>query len=143
MQQIIKQWGMEQCTPVSTPARPGVKLAPMQQSSSNSDSQRVREYQQLVGSLLYAAITTRADCHIMHAVAKLTRLSFMSNPGEEHWTAAWHMLRSYLAGSVGVRFHYRFRPDLHNSSSSSRAAPTSTAAGELQLTTLVTLCTVT
>ena len=69
----------------------------------------------------------------MHAVAQLTR--FMSNPGEEHWEAARHVLR-YLAGSVSAKLHYRWRPDLH-SSNAAGAAPKSTEAGQLQLTTTV------
>ena len=130
VQQMLKQFGMEQCKHASTPAAPGVRLQRRASGDGAAEPSRLLQYQQLVGSLLYAAITTRAD--IMHSVAQLTR--FMSNPGEEHWEAARHVLR-YLAGSIDVALHYRFRPDLH-SSGAGAAQPTSTAAGQ-QFTALV------
>jgi hypothetical protein len=129
VEQMLKKWNMEQCKQVSTPAQPGVRLSQKQSSEPAAEPAALLQYQQLVGGLLYAAITTRAD--IMYSVAQLTR--FMSNPGAEHWEAAQHVLR-YLAGSRQVRLQYQFRPDLH--SSSSTAAPTSTAAGQ-QLTALI------
>ena len=56
----------------------------------------------MVGSLLYAAISTRPD--IGHAVSMLTR--FMQNPGPKHVVAARRVLR-YLKGttSTGLVFN--------------------------------------
>ena len=55
----------------------------------------IRAYQRKVGSLLYAAVTTRID--IAFAVSRLAR--FLTNPSPEHHVAADKVLR-YL---------YRFR----------------------------------
>ena len=135
VQQIIKNFGMENCKPADTPARPGVRLTQRKSEENNfpndpsAAAKGVREYQQIVGSLLYAAITTRAD--IMHAVAQLTR--FMTNPGEQHWEAAFYVIR-YLRGTSGVRLHYRYRPSLHQSNNT--VQPTDSKAGQ-QFTTLV------
>ena len=61
-------------------------------------------YMEIVGTLLYAAISTRPD--IAHAVHKLTR--HMHSPLKRHMTAAERVLR-YLAGtkSLGLVFGSR------------------------------------
>lgn len=53
-------------------------------------------YRALVGSLIYAAVTTRPD--IAHTVSTLSQ--FNQNPGMTHWTAAKRVLR-YLKGTRG------------------------------------------
>jgi len=52
---------MEQCKHVNTPARPNERLSPKSPSEDPAEPEQLHRYQQLVGSLLYAAITTRAD----------------------------------------------------------------------------------
>ena len=66
-------------------------------------------YRGLVGSVLFAAISTRPD--IAHAVSDLTR--FLNNPGRQHWKAALHVLL-YLRGTahLGIRFTASGRRDL-------------------------------
>jgi hypothetical protein len=51
-------------------------------------------YRELVGSLMYANVATRAD--IAHAVGIVSQ--FCQNPGELHWLAAKRILR-YLIGT--------------------------------------------
>jgi hypothetical protein len=66
--------------------------------------------QQLVGSVLFAAVSTRPD--INNAVLDLTR--FLNNyPGRQHWKAALHVLL-YLRGTstLGIRFTASGRRDL-------------------------------
>jgi hypothetical protein len=66
-------------------------------------------YRALVGSVLFAAISTRPD--INKAVLDLTR--FLNNPGRQHWKAALHVLL-YLRGtaSLGIRFTASGRRDV-------------------------------
>jgi hypothetical protein len=56
----------------------------------------------MVGSLLFAAVQTRAD--IQHGVSQLGR--YVSNPKLQHWNAAKRVLR-YLKGTagLGLKFH--------------------------------------
>ena len=57
------------------------ELLPYQQRASG---QAIRAYQRKIGSLLYAAVTTRVD--IAFAVSRLAR--FLTNPSPEHHAAA-------------------------------------------------------
>ena len=52
-------------------------------------------YSQVVGSLMYAMVCTRAD--IAYAVNVVSR--FMSNPGKLHWDAVKWVMR-YLKGTL-------------------------------------------
>ncbi len=74
-----------------TPLDPSVVLLANDGYSESTDR---GFYQQLVGSLLYAAICTRPD--IAHAVAMCCR--FTANPNVTHLTAAKRILR-YLWGT--------------------------------------------
>ena len=89
---------MEDAKPVSTPADVGVKL-----TKDNGVSQQVdsTEYQSLVGSLLYAAITTRPD--ISQAVGAVSK--FYSSPTQAHFTAAKRVLR-YLKSTADTTLTY-------------------------------------
>jgi len=62
-----------------------VELIPYKERASR---QVVRTYQRKIGSLLYAAVTTRID--IAFAVPRLAR--FLTNPGPEHHAAADRVL---------------------------------------------------
>ena len=63
-------------------------------------------YQSMVGSLLYAAITTRPD--IAQAVGAVTK--FNSKPSEVHLTAVKRILR-YLKGTVDLALKYQKTED--------------------------------
>ena len=58
-------------------------------------------YQNMVGSMLYLASRTRPD--ISYAVSELSR--FVSAPGQNHMTAAKHLLR-YLKGTKEMGLKY-------------------------------------
>jgi hypothetical protein len=62
-------------------------------------------FQHMVGSLLYAAITTRPD--IAHAVQALSQ--FNTNPGPVHLTAVKRVFR-YLCGTINLGIEYRSDP---------------------------------
>ncbi|XP_058986346.1 uncharacterized protein LOC131806348 [Musca domestica] len=94
---MLKEYGMENCRPVSVPLTPGF------QSNCEGECRKIdpTEYQSLIGSLLYLALTTRPD--ILHSVTKLSQRN--ADPHLEHWTAAKHILR-YLKGTKDMKLHF-------------------------------------
>ena len=96
---VLKRFGMDQCNPVSTPLEAGKQLTKTDEKEEGVDTRR---YQEIVGSLIYASITTRPD--IAHAVNVLSQQ--MAKPNNEHWSAAKRVLR-YLKGSLDVGILFR------------------------------------
>jgi len=93
---ILRRFKMEQCKPAITPHQPGLHLTDAMSPTTQADIDSMKNvpYRVLVGCLLWLATNTRPD--IAHAVGCLCR--FSANPGQQHWTAAKHVLR-YLAGT--------------------------------------------
>jgi len=100
---ILEKYQMGKCNPVATPIDPNVTLAKLPDGKSFPEIQHV--YQHMVGSLLYAAITTRPD--ISNAVLILSQ--FNTNPGPEHLTAAKRVFR-YLQGTIDLGVEYNSEP---------------------------------
>ena len=86
----LEKYGMQGCRPADTPEAVGADLEP----GDGDEAVERRAYQEVVGTLLYAAISTRPD--IAHAVHRLTR--YMQDPKQRHMDAARRVLR-YLAGT--------------------------------------------
>ena len=102
---LLEKTDMQDCIPVTTPAEPGKHLSALpdgSESSSSEQSINPLQYGSVVGSLLYAAISTRPD--ISYAVGVLSR--FISAPQAHHWDAAKRVLR-YLKGTASLGLHYR------------------------------------
>ena len=78
---ILARHGMSDCNPVSTPLDTSVKLVIATESEQLADQ---KEYQTVVGELMFAAIATRLD--IMCAVGQLSQ--FNSKPSSKHLHAA-------------------------------------------------------
>ena len=99
IEQLLKQYHMDKCLPVSTPEAPGAELSGT--VSHDNEATNV-PYRELVGALNYLAVSTRPD--ISHAVSILCR--YFSCPNQELWTAAKRVLR-YLRGSakLGLTFN--------------------------------------
>jgi transposase InsO family protein len=97
---MLEKYQLDNANPVHTPIDPNVRLARLPDDQSFPDVKHV--YQNMVGSLLYAAITTRPD--ISFAVQTLSQ--FNTNPGPEHLTAAKRVFR-YLKGTIdlGIEYH--------------------------------------
>ena len=93
---MLKVFGMEQCKPIATPMDKN-KLTKQDCPQTQEEQNEMRDipYKELVGSLLYASVTTRPD--IAYAVNQVSR--FMSNPGMKHWQACKRILR-YLKGAT-------------------------------------------
>ncbi|XP_067945011.1 uncharacterized protein [Watersipora subatra] len=95
--QIIQKFNMENCKPVATPAA-YVKL-------SHKDGSKLADpnlYQSMVGSLLYAAVSTRPE--IAEAVGALAK--FNACPTQTHLTAAKRVIR-YLKGTKDLCLKFR------------------------------------
>jgi hypothetical protein len=97
----LERFGLQQCRTVSAPEAVGAATEVGAQLDGPTDHQR---YMEIVGTLMYAAISTRPD--IAHAVHYLA--SNMQAPTLRHMAAAERVLR-YLAGTkeVGLIFGSR------------------------------------
>lgn len=90
---------MEDSKPVGTPLTLDVKLTKDLDTAIND---KTLPYRELVGSLMYAALSTRPD--IAHAVSVLRQ--FNSEYNKNHWRAAKRVLR-YLKGTINHELVYR------------------------------------
>lgn len=93
---IIKQFGLSDAHPVSTPLEAGTKLSRGDAPKSEEEIERMKKvpYRSLVGSLMYVAVGTRPD--VMFAVQFLCQ--FLDCYGPAHWEAAKRVVR-YLKGT--------------------------------------------
>jgi hypothetical protein len=104
---LLERYGFTNCSPVSTPLDPSVRLSTVQalQTPEEIVFMRTVPYVSAVGVLMYLAIATRPD--IAFAVGVLCR--FMANPGPEHWKAVKHLF-CYLRGTCNFRLTYKPNP---------------------------------
>ncbi len=93
---IIREFNCADANPTKTPLPPNTRLTKRDLPQSEEEGRQAAKqpYRQLVGVLMYLAISTRPD--IMHAVSTLSR--FNSGHGETHWKAALHVVK-YLKGT--------------------------------------------
>jgi len=98
IQSLLRRHGMEDCNPVSTPLDTSTKLVKTTDAEAIADP---KEYQSIIGGLMFAAIVTRPD--IMCAVGQLSQ--FNSNPSSKHLAAAKRVLR-YLKGTSKLGITY-------------------------------------
>jgi hypothetical protein len=105
---MLERYGMSDCSPVTTPMNPSVKLSTSDSPSTPDQVTAMKDipYINAVGSLMYLAVATRPD--IAYAVGVLCR--FNSNPGPAHWTAVKHLFR-YLKGTLDMKLVYAPSPD--------------------------------
>lgn len=96
---VLEHFGMTNANPVDTPLDANVHLV---HHDGPKDPDARSLYQAIVGSLMYAVLSTRTD--IAHAIQQLSQYS--SNPGPVHLTAAKHVLR-YLKGTPDFGLTYR------------------------------------
>ncbi|RXW16551.1 hypothetical protein EST38_g9310 [Candolleomyces aberdarensis] len=99
---ILKHFGMEDGTAVTTPMDPGTRLSKYTLSEEEKVKMKHVPYMNAVGALMYLAIATRPD--IAYAVAKLAQ--FNATPGLKHWKAVKHLLR-YLQGTKDLKLTYQ------------------------------------
>lgn len=97
--QLLEQYGMTNCRTTSVPLDPGFQPKCESQSCQLVDQM---EYQSIIGSLMYIAISTRPD--ILHSVCKLSQRN--TNPHVEHLAAAKQILR-YLKTTLELKLKYQ------------------------------------
>jgi hypothetical protein len=99
---ILKKFGMQDCSPISTPMDPNVVLEPNErENDTDVESCALFVYATVIGSLLYAAHATRPD--ILYAV--ITLAQFTKKPSPTHWSAVKHIFR-YLKGTIRLVLTY-------------------------------------
>lgn len=90
---IIKTYGQTDANPVLTPLDHNIKLShadcPAADDLAQIETMSKIPYRQLIGALLYVALSTRPD--IAYAVNFLCQ--FNANPGKNHWQGAIHIVR--------------------------------------------------
>mmetsp|Transcript_61735 Transcript_61735/g.127603 ORF Transcript_61735/g.127603 Transcript_61735/m.127603 type:complete len:239 (+) Transcript_61735:601-1317(+) len=97
---LLKRFNLQGINPKLTPSEPNTHLLKADQPSE-PNKQTVREYQQMVGSLMYLACFTRPD--IAYSVNQCSK--FMSNPGPTHIQAAKRIF-AYLNGTKDHKLTY-------------------------------------
>lgn len=99
----IHCFNLQDLKPLSTPMDPSIKLSTSQAPSNMAEISAMRDipYQQAIGSLMYAVLTTRPD--IAFAVTMLSQ--FSQDPGPMHWEQVKHIY-CYLIGTKGLRLTY-------------------------------------
>ena len=101
---VIKEFGMDTCNATRTPAEGtvlSIKGSPATIEEGKSMNIDVSQYRAMVGSLMYASISTRWD--LAQSVGALTR--YMQNPGTAHVNAAKRVLR-YIKGTLTRGLEY-------------------------------------
>ena len=95
---MLTKYGMMDCKPAPVPLSSSITLT---KADGEPLDVSMYPYRQLVGSLMYIAVTTRPD--IAFAVGALAR--YLAQPTTVHWQAAKHVLR-YLAGTSTLSIKY-------------------------------------
>ena len=99
LNKILERFGMADCKPRSTPCE---AMFDDDSVYNNELYANPTHYRELVGSLIYAATSTRPD--ISWVVSKLSQ--HLSNPSNKHMVMAKQVLR-YLRGTLNNKLIYR------------------------------------
>jgi hypothetical protein len=108
---MLRDYEMEASKEAASPEEvscPPLCKSDAPQTEEEREVMRGRPYMELVGSLLYASVSTRPD--IAHAVGVCSR--FMAQPGDRHWKAAKRVLR-YLQGTQEFKLRFGDFTHLH------------------------------
>jgi hypothetical protein len=94
---IVERFYLGDAKSAQTPMEPGTQLSIEQSPGTVAEAHAMQDvpYQRAIGSLMYAATSTRPD--LAFPVATLSQ--FMCNPGRPHWEATKRALR-YLKGTA-------------------------------------------
>jgi transposase InsO family protein len=102
---VLRTHGMEHCKPNKEPMDHRSRLV---KSDAQCEPGRVRQFQSVIGALMFAAICTRPD--IAYAVSTLSQ--FASDPSTDHEQAVKRVLR-YLQGTSDLGLRYQGAGDRH------------------------------
>ncbi|MCO5562998.1 hypothetical protein L7F22_016634 [Adiantum nelumboides] len=94
---VLQCFNMQGGKALSTPMVAYVKLSKNDCPKSDAEKEKIEKvpYSLIVGSLMYAMVSTRPDIAFAVGVVSM----YMANPGKKHWEAVKHVLR-YLKGSA-------------------------------------------
>jgi hypothetical protein len=106
IENMLKAYRMENCTPISTPINGYDSTGPAMPDEPRADAQL---YQQAVGSLQYASVGTRMD--ITYAVGRLSQ--HLIDPAIRHWNAVLRAFR-YLRGTTDYSLVFKLGSDNGN-----------------------------
>ena len=101
VERVLRENGMWDAKPVSTPMETSVKLVPAEEDYQAASKFRTR-YQSAVGSLMYAMLGTRPD--LAYAVSVVSR--YTHNPTAKHWGVVKRIL-VYLKGTVNMELTFQ------------------------------------
>eukprot|EP00921_Rhytidocystis_pertsovi_P010749 GHVQ01017313.1.p1 GENE.GHVQ01017313.1~~GHVQ01017313.1.p1 ORF type:complete len:211 (-),score=22.40 GHVQ01017313.1:85-717(-) len=94
IKELLHNFGLEDCKPISTPCDKGVVIHPPNDAESGDTS--VLRYHELVGKLLYLSTTCRPDiCFIVNALRRV-----LAKPTGMHMTMAKRVLRQTMGLST-------------------------------------------
>lgn len=99
LKKVLARFGMTKCASAPTPMVAGTQLE--EELVDQATPAVIKEYQSMVGSLMYPMIQTRPD--ICHAVTILSR--YNHNPNAKHIAAVKRVIR-YLKGSMDYGITY-------------------------------------
>ncbi len=93
---MLECFALTDAKPYRSPMVPGIIYSKDDSPSTPQEAACMEKvpYQEAIGSLMYASITTQPD--ISFTVAALSQ--FLDNPGDVHWEAVKHILH-YLSGT--------------------------------------------
>jgi hypothetical protein len=92
--QLLKQFNMQDATPVAMPMALKVNYTKLKPSDNKHDDMKAVPYTKLVGGLNYLSTMSRPDNQFVTSILA----QFMANLTHTHWTAARHNL-CYLKGT--------------------------------------------
>lgn len=101
IERLLAKFKMTECKPKSVPVEQNLKLKLCESVKPDN-----KPYRELVGCLMYLAMTTRAD--ICYAVSFFSR--FQSNPSDECWTHLKQILR-YLKKTKDLKLVFKSNRD--------------------------------
>ena len=108
IQKVLVKFCMSESKPVTTPLAPHFKLSQSQSPETEEEKAYMDSipYASCVGSLMYCMVCTRPD--LAYGLSMVSR--FISDPGNEHWSAVKWILR-YLKGTMDVGLEYNNNSD--------------------------------
>ncbi|CAM8981667.1 unnamed protein product [Rhodiola kirilowii] len=109
LEKVIAKYGNMNSKSVKVPLAPHFLLSKSQSPKTDSEIVRMETvpYENVIGSLMYAMISTRPD--LSYAISLLSR--FMSNPGMDHWLALKHVV-AYVKSTLDTGLCYSKRKDV-------------------------------
>ena len=100
IESVVERFGMRDFNPVYTPLPSGCE-AHLVKNEDQASAAEIKQFQQIIGSLLYAQIGSRPD--ISFAVGCLSQ--YASNPTQHHFRLAKYVL-AYLNTTKDLALHY-------------------------------------